>query len=61
MLQIEGLYGLTVCFSISDPDESALFCVSCMILICALQKMKKLFKLIPVLLSAMETWQMLGR
>lgn len=48
-------------FYASDPNMSALFFFSCMILICALRKMKKLFELTPALLSAMEIWQMLGR
>ncbi|XP_039006175.1 uncharacterized protein LOC120133721 [Hibiscus syriacus] len=38
-----------------------LFIISCMIMTCALPKMKKPFELSLVLLSVMETWQMLGR
>ena len=34
---------------------------SCEILICAYQRMKKLFELIRIFLSAMETWLMHGR
>lgn len=52
---------ITICCSAPHPNESALLFLSCMTLICALQKMKKLFKLTPILLSAMEIWQMLGR
>lgn len=38
-----------------------LFFPSCMILICASQRMKKLFILNHILQSALETWQMRGR
>lgn len=48
-------------FYASGPNISALIFFSCMILICALQKMRKLFELILALLSAMEIWQMHGR
>lgn len=45
----------------TSETDHMIFFISCMTLICALRRMKKLLELIHSLLSAMEIWLMLGR